>query len=77
MTKKQISKKKVSLKLTHGETAVVLDFDTFMHIAETYDFLATQESAEYKDWYYGIADIIRYQAGANCFQEDEDEEYEW
>lgn len=79
MSKKQINKKKISVKLTHGETAIVLGYDTFLHIAETYDYLASQEEKnEHRDAYYEIADSIRYQAGENYFQQSEDEEdYAW
>jgi hypothetical protein len=79
MSKKQINKKKVSIKLVPGETAVVLGYDTFMHIAQTYDYLASQEEqSEHRDVYYEIADAIRYQSADNYFENGiGDDEYEW
>lgn len=80
MSKKQVNKKKVSIKLIPGETAVVLGYDTFMHIAQTYDYLAGQEEeSEHRDAYYEIADAIRYQSAENYFDggSGDEDEYEW
>lgn len=76
MSKKQMNKKKINVKLNLGETTVVLHYDSFMHIAETYDFFASEQTDnEFAQWYRDIADIIRFQAAENCFysQEEYDE----
>jgi len=77
MSKKQNNKKKLSLKLIHGETAIVLDYDTAMHVAETYDYLANQQQDEYSDSFRAIADNIRSQAYENYFDSSEDQYEEW
>lgn len=79
MSKKQAHRKKVNVKLLSGETAVVLGYEVFMHIAQTYDYLATAEgNSEHQDVYYEIADAIRFQAGENYFEDSSDQdEYEW
>lgn len=79
MSKKQIRKKKIGLKLVPNETAVVLQHDIFMHIAQTYDYLAgEEEDSDYRDWFYQIADVIRLQANENYFEDSgNQEEYEW
>lgn len=77
MSKKQMSKKKIGIKLTAGETAVVLTYDQFMHIAETYDYLATEQDNEQDaQAFRDIADTIRYQSNENYFL-SEDEYEEW
>jgi hypothetical protein len=77
MSKKQINKKKLNLKLVIGESAVVLNYETFLHIAETYDYLGSLESEQDAQiWYRDVADAIRYQAGFNHFLNDEEYE-EW
>ena len=77
MSKKQNNKKKISLKLTVGETAVVLSYDIAMHIAETYDYLANEHNDEYSDWYRQSADMIRSQAMENYFDSEDDDYEEW
>lgn len=77
MSKKQINKKKLNLKLIIGESAVVLNYETFLHIAETYDYLGSLESEhDAQVWYREVADAIRYQAELNHFLNDEEYE-EW
>lgn len=78
MSKKQYNKKKVNLKLVSGQSAVVLDYDTLMHIAESYDFLGREKNDEWSQWYFDVADEIRRQTLENYFDANgEDEEYEW
>lgn len=77
MSKKQNNKKKLSLKLVHGQTAIVLDYDTAMHVAETYDYLANQQQDEYSDSFRAIADTVRDQAYENYFDSSEDQYEEW
>ena len=76
MTKKQMSKKKITLKIVPGETAVVMNYDVAMHIAESYDFFAHDADAETAQWYRDVADMIRYQAMENYFEDGNNEE-EW
>jgi hypothetical protein len=72
-----MNKKKISLKLNEGESALVLHYDNLMHIAESYDYFASQEKdPDTGNWYRELADSIRYQAGINHF-EGPDEEYDW
>ena len=77
MPKKQNNKKKISLKLTVGETAVVLNYDVAMHIAETYDYLANEQGDQYSDWYRQVADMMRSQAMENYFDSEDDDYEEW
>lgn len=77
MSKKQMSKKKIGIKLTAGDTAVVLTYEQFLHIAETYDYLATEQDNEQDaQAFRDIADTIRYQSNENYFH-SEDEYEEW
>lgn len=77
MSKKQINKKKLNLKVTVGESAVILNYETFLHIAETYDYLASLESdIDSQNWYREVADVIRYQNESNYFMND-DEYEDW
>ena len=78
MSKKQMNKKKISLKLMQGETAVVLSYDTFIHICDTYDILASeQENLDYAAAYREIADSIRFQSAENYFSESDPSYEEW
>ncbi len=77
MTKKQMNKKKISLKLITGQTAIVLDHEVAMHIAETYDYLATEHKDEYSESFRAIADHIRYEANENYFNDSGDEYEDW
>ncbi len=77
MSKKQNNKKKINLKLVTGETAIVIDYDTALHIAETYDYLATQENDEYSDSFRRVADLVRSQALENYFDSSQDDYEEW
>lgn len=77
MPKKQNNKKKINLKITTGETAVVLDYETALHIAETYDYLANQQNDDYSDWFRQVADKIRAQAMENYFDSEDDDYEEW
>lgn len=76
MSKKQMNKKKVTVKLTTGQSVLVLDYESLMHIAESYDFLGQEKNDEYSQWYFDLADEIRRQTLENYF--DNDSEYdEW
>lgn len=77
MTKKQNSRKKISLKLIQGETAIVIDYATALHIAETYDYLANQEQDEHSDSFRMVADLVRTQAVENYFDDSSDGYEEW
>lgn len=77
MTKKQNSRKKISLKLSQGETAIVIDYATALHIAETYDYLANQEQDEHSDSFRMVADLVRTQAAQNYFDDFSDGYEEW
>lgn len=73
MSKKQMNKKKLNVKIIEGETAVVLNYDVFLHIAESYDYFASEETdLETAKWYREIADSIRYQSGVNHFETNSD-----
>lgn len=74
MSKKQLNKKKVNVKLIAGHSILVLDYDTLMHIAETYDFLGREKNDEYSQWYFDLADEIRKQTLENYF--DTNDQYE-
>lgn len=77
MSKKNNNKKKLNIKLTHGETAIVIDYETALHIAETYDYLANEHQDEYSDSFRAIADTVRAQAYENYFDSSKDEYEEW
>ena len=49
MGKKLSNKKKINLRLSVGDTAIVITYDLAMHIAETYDYLATEHQDEHSD----------------------------
>lgn len=69
-------KKKHIAKLLPGQVAIVLDYEIAMHVAETYDFLATQEGGEYSDAYTQVADDIRNQAYESYYAaQDQNEEW--
>lgn len=79
MSKKQMNKKKVNVKLVSGQSVIVLDYDTLMHIAESYDFLGREKNDEYSQWYFDVADEVRRQTLDNYFGESDgyEEDYEW
>ena len=78
MAKKQTMKKKINIKVTAGETYLILDESTALHIAETYDFLAMQEeNSEYASWYRDVADTIRCQATEHLYVEDDLDYEDW
>lgn len=77
MGKKLSNKKKISLKLSVGDTAIVLTHELAMHIAETYDYLATEHQDEHSDSFREIADNVRFQANENHYDELNDEYDEW
>jgi hypothetical protein len=77
MSKKQNNKKKLSVKLSIGDTAVVIDYETAMHIAETYDYLANENQNEYADSFRRVADTVRMQAVENYFDSMDDDYEEW
>lgn len=76
--KKQVSKKKISVKLLPGQSIVVMDYDSLMYLANTCDFLASdQDNLEDAQAWRSIADEIRFQANENVFSEDENYLEEW
>lgn len=77
MTKKYNNKKKINLKLSIGDTAIVINYDTAMHIAETYDYLANEQEDDYSESFRAIADHIRAQAMENYFDTMDNEYEEW
>jgi len=77
MGKKLSNKKKINLRLSVGDTAIVITHDLAMHIAETYDYLATEHQDEHSDSFREIADHIRFQANENHYDELNDEYDEW
>ena len=77
MGKKLSNKKKISLKLSVGDTAIVLTHELAMHIAQTYDYLATEHQDEHSDSFREIADNVRFQANENHYDELNDEHDEW
>lgn len=78
MSKKQMNKKKVNIKLVAGQSVLVLDYETLMHIAESYDFLGREKNDEYSQWYFDLADEIRRQTLENYFDSNEyQDDYEW
>ena len=76
MSKKQMNKKKIAVKLTPGDTAIVINYEIAMHIAESYDFFANDADQDTAQWYRDVADTIRYQAMENFFENENNEE-EW
>lgn len=77
MPKKQNNKKKLSVKLSIGDTAIVIDYQTAMHIAETYDYLANENQDEYADSFRAVADTVRMQAVENYFDSIDDDYEQW
>lgn len=77
MSKKQNSKNKLSLKLSIGETAIVIDYETALHIAETYDYLANENEDEHAESFRRVADTVRMQAIENHFDSMDDDYEEW
>jgi hypothetical protein len=77
MSKKQNNKKKLSVKLSIGDTAIVIDYETAMHIAETYDYLANENENEHAESFRRVADTVRMQAIENYFDSTDDDYEEW
>lgn len=77
MSKKQMSKKKLTVKVMAGETAIVMSNDVALHIAESYDFFANSSEKEEAQWYRDVADMIRYQALENYFEPGSNDDEEW
>lgn len=77
MPKKQNNKKKLSVKLSIGDTAIVIDYETAMHIAETYDYLANENQDQYADSFRAVADTVRMQAVENYFDSIDDDYEQW
>lgn len=78
MTKKQVDRKKVSIKLDPGESFVVLDHDTLMHLAYSCDLFADQqiEQEDMSAW-RDLADIIRGQCQSNYYASSSVDSEEW
>jgi hypothetical protein len=74
----QVSKKKVSVKLMPGQSVLVLDYDSLMHLASTCDFLAIEQENQQdaEAWRY-IADEIRFQANENLYSQNQEYSEEW
>jgi len=66
-------KKKQTVKLSPGDSVVVMQYQTLMYLAETCDILAgDQASEDDADSWRNIADEIRFQCTENHFEiEDE------
>lgn len=77
MSKKQNNKKKLSVRLSYGETAIVIDYETALHIAETYDYLANENEDGHSDSFRRVADLVRAQAMENYFDSMEEDYEEW
>lgn len=77
MSKKYNNKKKINVKLGFGDTAVVIDYETALHIAATYDYLANEHNDEHSDSFRLVADTIRAQAVENYFEPSEETYEEW
>jgi hypothetical protein len=73
-----VSKKKISVKLMPGQSVLVLDYDSLMHLAGTCDFLATeQENLEDAEAWRYMADEIRFQANENLYSQNQEYSEEW
>ena len=70
-------KKKHVAKLMPGEVCLVLDYQTAMHIAESYDFFAAQKEDEYSQSFRDVADNIRFQSQETYYDLDDSEYDEW
>lgn len=69
-------KKKHTVKMLPGDTAVVLPYSTFLYLAETCDVLASnQPNEEDANAWREIGDAIRYQANDNHYDVEIEEEY--
>lgn len=77
MSKKYNNKKKINVKLVPGETVIVIDYETAMHIAETYDYLANENQDEYSDSFRAVADLVRSQAFENYVSNSEEDYEDW
>jgi hypothetical protein len=77
VTKKNNNKKKVNVKLSAGQTLVVLNYEDAKHIADTYDFLSTEfQSHDDISYFLNLAADIRNQSVDNYFSNDNlEEEY--
>lgn len=60
-----------------GQVCIVIDYDTAMHIAESYDYFATQNEDEYSQSFRDIADDIRIQSNETYYDLAEDQYEEW
>jgi hypothetical protein len=72
------NRKKHSVKLSPGDSVLVLSYDTLLYLAETFDLLAVdQNNQEDAAAWRSIADEIRFQAEENYYKPVEDEEEYW
>lgn len=79
MSKKQGTKKKITLKINKGEAAFIAPVEVLQHIAETYDYMASccETKEEAQSWTSVSQDINSWiQKTYHSGQEDDLEE-EW
>lgn len=69
------TKKKQTVKLYPGQSALVMNYDTLMYLAQTCDLLAEQQENSYdaESWRV-VADDIRYQTEENYYISEEEAE---
>jgi len=71
------TKKKHVVKLYPGQSAVVMDYNTLMYLAQTCDLLAEQQDFDHdSEAWRAVADDIRYQTEENHYV-DEEEQEDW
>jgi len=69
-------KKKHTVKMSPGDTAVVMPYSSFLYLAETCDILAADQlTEEDANAWREIGDMIRYQANDNHYEVEIEEEY--
>lgn len=69
----KIRKKHIS-KVLPGDAVVIMQYDTLMYLAETFDALAAeQEEEEAAQAWRDIADDIRIQSNETHYDKEEDE----
>jgi len=76
MIKKRLSKvkRKQIIKVSPGESVLIMPYDTLMYLAETCDILARdQPTATDSIVWMDIADQIRYQSAENYYEVEEEE----
>jgi hypothetical protein len=78
MSKKQVLRKKVSTKLSPGQSFVVMDYENLLHLAGICDwFSSEQDDAQDAKAWRDYADDIRSQASANLYISSPEDGEEW